>query len=93
MSEKWKRRLYQLFAFITGLLFGLWRPQATQNMLYFLGITVGIGYFILLRITTENDRELEDISWFLLIQMLMYFLIGGALSSSILLTLQIFQNQ
>lgn len=93
MSEKWKRRLYQLFAFIIGLLFGLWRPQAMQNMLSFLGITVGIGYFILLRITTENDRELEDISWFLLIQMLMYFLIGGALSSSILLTLQIFQNQ
>lgn len=92
MSTKWKRRLYQLFAFVFGIFFGLWRPQSTQNMLPLLGIIVGIGYFFLSRITSEKGRELEDIRWFLLIQMLMYFLIGGALSSSILLTLHIIRN-
>lgn len=93
MSTKWKRRLYQLSSFLFGIVFGLWKPQLTQNMLPLLGIIVGIGYFFLSRITSERGKELDDIHWFLLIQMLMYFLIGGALSSTILLTFHMIQNQ
>jgi hypothetical protein len=85
MSHKWRRRSYQTFALLIGLLFGLWRPQATQAVLPIIGIIVGIGYFILSR----QEKELEEISWFLLIQMLMYFLIGSALSSTILISFEV----
>lgn len=88
MSEKWQRRSIQTFAFLVGLLFGLFRPDDTQTVLPVIGIVVGIGYFFVARITTQQDKELEDIPWFLFIQMLMYFLIGSAITSTILLALQ-----
>lgn len=87
MSKKWQRRSIQTFALLVGLLFGLFRPDATQTVLPIFGVVVGIGYFFVARITTQQNKELEDIPWFLFIQMLMYFLIGSAITSTILLTL------
>lgn len=91
MSKKWKRLLYQLLGFVVGIIFGLLRPESTQPMLPLIGIVVGIGYFFILRITSEQEKELDDVSWFILIQMLMYFLIGSALSSSIILAMELMQ--
>jgi len=90
VSSKNKRRLLQLLGFVTGVLFGLWRPTQIQTMLPILGITVGIGYFFLSRNTIESKKELSDIKCFIPIQMIMYFLIGGVIGSTIILYTQLY---
>ena len=90
MISKRKRRLLQLLGFLVGIVFGLWRPQQVQLMLPILGITVGIGYFMLGRVATNNQTDLTNIKWFVPIQMIMYFVIGGAIGSSVHLYLEIF---
>lgn len=92
MSESNKRRLYQFFGFTVGAFFGYFRPIHIQRMFPLLGITVGISYFILLKITSDPDKELSDIKWFIPVQMVLYFIIGGAISSSILLALEVYSN-
>lgn len=87
MSAKTKRRLLQLLGFIIGLIFGWYRPMQVQSILPLLGIGVGIGYFILSR-SLDNERKLADIPWFIPLQMVMYFIIGGALTSSITIALE-----
>lgn len=89
MSKKWKRRLLQLFGFIIGMILGAWRAETIHSVFPIIGISIGIGYFFLLRQPTQNGKEIEDIPWFTLLQMFTYFLIGAALSSGILLTLSI----
>ncbi len=90
MISKSKRRLLQLLGFIIGLLFGLWRPQQVQLMLPVLGISVGIGYFLLSKVTTNKHKDLSEIRWFIPIQMIMYFIIGGAIGSSIYLYMELY---
>lgn len=90
MISKSKRRLLQLLGFIIGLLFGLWRPQQVQLMLPVLGISVGIGYFLLSKVTTSKHKDLSEIRWFIPIQMIMYFIIGGAIGSSIYLYMELY---
>lgn len=87
MSAKTKRRLLQLLGFIIGLIFGWYRPLQVQSMLPLLGIGVGIGYFILSR-SLDKERKLADIPWLTPLQMVMYFIIGGALTSSITIALE-----
>ncbi|MDZ7834767.1 MAG: hypothetical protein U5K84_04900 [Alkalibacterium sp.] len=91
MSQKKKRRILQLIGFITGLFFGYIRPYNMQSMLPILGIGVGIGYFIYSAKLADEENSSENTRWFTLIQMIMYFLIGGTLSSSILLALRMMQ--
>ncbi|MFL2075387.1 hypothetical protein [Marinilactibacillus psychrotolerans] len=90
MISKSKRRLLQLLGFIIGLLFGLWRPQQVQLMLPVLGISVGIGYFLLSKVTINKHKDLSEIRWFIPIQMIMYFIIGGAIGSSIYLYMELY---
>lgn len=90
MSKKTKRRWLQLFGFIIGLLFGLLRPDQIQQLFPILGIGVGIGYFISSRVASDNDKHLDDLPWFIPLQMIMYFIIGGAISSSIVLAIELF---
>lgn len=87
MSAKWNRRALQLFGFLIGALFGLWRPETTQSILPIIGIGVGISYFFLSRQLNE-EKEVEEIPGFLLVQLFMYFLLGSALTSTILLAIQ-----
>ncbi|MFC6463769.1 hypothetical protein ACFP65_01945 [Marinilactibacillus sp. GCM10026970] len=90
MISKKNRRLLQLLGFVIGISFGLWRPQQVQMMLPLLGITVGIGYFFLSRVSMENKTDLTEIKWFVPIQMIMYFVIGGAIGSSVHLYIAFF---
>lgn len=92
MSKKLKRRLLQLFGFIIGLIFGSINPTQIQQMFPALGITVGIGYFITSRVADDKNKSLDDLAWFPLLQMIMYFIIGGAVSSSLLLAMEIYSN-
>lgn len=87
MSTKTKRRLLQLAGFLIGLVFGWYRPLQVQSMLPTLGIGVGIGYFILSR-SLDKERNLSDIPWYVPLQMVMYFIIGGAMTSSLTLALE-----
>jgi len=88
LSKKWKRRLYQLLALIIGLTFGYFDPITTQRLLPLLGISVGIGYLLI----SQSYKDFETSGWFLLIQMFMYFLIGGAISSTITFSMQFMQQ-
>ena len=92
MITKIKRLLLQSLGFIIGLAFGLWRPQQVQFMLPVLGISVGIGYFMLSKVTTDKEKNLSEIRWFIPIQMIMYFIIGGAIGSSIYLYMEIYEK-
>ncbi|PRY83434.1 hypothetical protein [Alkalibacterium olivapovliticus] len=92
MSKKAKRRWLQLFGFLTGLLFGYFRAQQIQSLFPVLGISVGIGYFLLSKTASDKDKDLDDIAWFIPLQMIMYFIIGGALSSSIVLAIELYTN-
>lgn len=92
MSKKAKRRGLQFFGFLVGLLFGVIRPDQMQGLFPILGISVGIGYFISSRMAADSDKELDDIAWFIPLQMIMYFIIGGAVSSTIILALEIFSS-
>jgi len=85
LSQKWKRRLYQFLTFTIGLIFGYFDPTTTQRLLPLLGIIVGLGYLFL----SQSNKDFEKSGWFLLIQMFMYFLIGGALTSTITLSMQL----
>jgi len=90
VSKKTKRWWLQLFGFLIGLLLGLLRPDQIQQLFPILGIGVGIGYFISSRVTSEEEKHLDDLSWFIPLQMIMYFIIGGAISSSIVLAIELF---
>ncbi|WP_208559223.1 hypothetical protein [Marinilactibacillus kalidii] len=59
-------------------------------MLPILGIAVGIGYFLLTRVSTDKKADLTEIKWFVPIQMIMYFVIGGAVGSSVHLYMELF---
>jgi len=89
MPSKWTRRGLLLFAIIIGLILGLLRPAMTQGLLSLLGIVAGLGFFMLSR-STQNKKGKDKAKaentferWFILIQMVMYFIIGGALGSMI----------
>ncbi|WP_368645235.1 hypothetical protein AB4027_10060 [Alkalibacterium putridalgicola] len=92
MSPKTMRRTLQSIGFITGLIFGYFRPSHMQDLLPVLAIGVGISYFIYSSMQSEDDSD-EEVVWFPFVQMMMYFLIGGVLSSSILLALEMRQLQ
>lgn len=93
MSPKNKRRTLQLIGFLIGLTFGYFRPAHMQNLIPILAIGVGIGYFIFSTKIGNDDQSIDEITWFPLIQMIMYFLIGGVLSSSLLMSLRMLQMQ
>lgn len=98
MPSKWARRGLVLFAAIVGFLLGLLRPALTQGLLSPIGIVAGLGYFLLSRTTTqEEDTKSESNErfnrWFLLIQMLLYFIIGGAVGSMIPFLLALREQQ
>lgn len=92
MSKKAKRRWLQLFGCLVGLLFGTFRPVQVQSLFPVLGISVGVAYFILSKVSSDNDKALDDIYWFVPVQMVMYFIIGGAVSSSIILAIELYSN-
>jgi len=93
MTPKTKRRILQFIGFITGLVFGYLRPSHMQNLTPVLAIGVGISYFIYTSIQSNEEGSEKDVAWFPLVQMVMYFLIGGVLSSSILLAMEMRQMQ
>lgn len=92
MSKKAKRRWLQLFGCLVGLLFGFMRPAQIQQLFPVLGISVGIGYFILSRVASDDEKDFDDIGWFIPLQMIMYFIIGGAVSSSIILAIELYSS-
>lgn len=88
MTAKKKRRILQLIGFILGLLYGYFRPSSMQSLLPVLGIGVGISYFLFSSRISDENKSLDDSFMFPLVQMFMYFLIGGALTSTVLLALE-----
>lgn len=90
MTNKIKRYSLLLFAALTGLVVGYIRPEVSQSLLSVIGIIVGIGYFLLSKRedpakSTQNKKpdSNSQIDWYLLLQMLLYFIVGAAIGVTI----------
>lgn len=90
MSNKIRRYALLLFAALVGLIMGYLRPEVSQSLLSVVGIIVGLGYLILTRreemskTTQKKKKEISNqIDWFLLLQMMLYFIVGAALGATI----------
>jgi len=77
--------LLQTFALGLGLILGFLFPVAINNMFPVLGITAGIGYFFVARRTFNKQKQLTDSRAYIIVTMLFKFIVGGAITSSILL--------
>ncbi|MCI3028071.1 hypothetical protein LMF32_02865 [Desemzia sp. C1] len=90
MSNKMRRYALLVFAALVGLVMGYLRPEVSQSLLSVVGIIVGLGYLILSRReetnkTTQKKKNSSpnQIDWYLLLQMLLYFIVGAALGATI----------
>lgn len=90
MSNKMRRYALLLFAALVGLVMGYLRPEVSQSLLSIVGIIVGLGYLILSRREEMNKSAQKkkstspnQIDWYLLLQMLLYFIVGAALGATI----------
>ena len=102
-SRKWQNRLFIFFAFVLGLLLGSLYPEQALAALPILGTLTGLIMFFVLHVQANDESDAEQATEAnpksgyhrhaglnLLVRMLLYFIIGSALSSSILLSLQRF---
>lgn len=85
MNSKWKKYGLWLFAFLIGSVAGFLRPEVTQSMLSPLGIIVGLGFLFYSRSNANKKDTPSSIDWFIILQMLLYFIVGAALSMTIAL--------
>lgn len=85
MNSKWKKYGLWLFAFLLGSVGGFLRPDVTQSTLSPLGIIVGLGFLFYSRNNANKKDTTSIIDWFIILQMLLYFIIGAALSMTIAL--------
>lgn len=90
MKNKIGRYSLLLFAALTGLVIGYLRPEVSQSLLSVVGIIVGIGFFILSKRdesakSTSNKKKdsVNKMDWYLLLQMLLYFIVGAAIGVTI----------
>jgi len=85
-----RRYALLVFAALVGLVMGYLRPEVSQSLLSVVGIIVGLGYLILSRreetnktIQKKKNSSPNQIDWYLLLQMLLYFIVGAALGATI----------
>lgn len=87
MTNKIKRYSLLVFAALTGLVVGYIRPEVSQSLLSVVGIIVGIGFFVLSKrdeaTQKKKTKPTNEIDWFLLLQMLLYFIVGAAIGVTI----------
>lgn len=90
MKNKIGRYSLLLFAALTGLVVGYLRPEVSQSLLSVIGIIVGIGFFILSKrddpatsATNKKKDSVNKMDWYLLLQMLLYFIVGAAIGVTI----------
>lgn len=97
MTNKIKRYGLLLFATLTGLVVGYFRPEVSQSLLSVIGIIVGIGFFILTKRneTTQSSQNKKSkpanqLDWYLLLQMLLYFIVGAAISVTLVYVIALY---
>ena len=90
MTSKIKRYSLLLFASLTGLVVGYFRPEVSQPLLSVTGVIVGIGFFILSKRDAtgksaqhKKKESANQMDWYLLLQMLLYFIVGTAIGVTI----------
>ncbi|WP_027108286.1 hypothetical protein [Lacticigenium naphthae] len=82
ISKKMKFGLL-IFAFIIGGVLGFIYPTVMQGITSPIGIGVGLGYFFLSRREqkSKGKKVVTESKGFVIIQMLLAFIIGGAIIS------------
>lgn len=98
MVAKTRNRMINLIGIIIGGALGYFYPYFVQGFLPVIGIGVGIFYFLASNSVNKNpDKEtvtdFNAYTWYSILKFFMGILIGGAITSTIVLTIDIMEQQ
>src|SRR5690625_5066858 len=98
MNKTTKNRIFSIISGIIGAIVGYFYPTVVQGYLPILGIGLGLFYFFASNSVNKNPdkkkvTDFTDYTWYTILQILMGFLVGGAITSTIVLTMDILEQQ
>lgn len=98
MDIKKRNQLLSLAGGVVGAIVGYFYPMLVQGYLPILGIAVGIFYFFGSNSVNKNPdkkkiTDFNNYTWYAILRTLMGFLVGSALTSTIVLTADILKQQ
>lgn len=90
-----KNRLYSILGGIIGGIIGYFYPIIVQGYLPILGIGLGIFYFLSINSVNKNPQkknitDFSEFKWYPIFRILMGLLVGGAITSTIVLIIDVF---
>jgi len=98
MKKTTRNRLFSILGGIVGAIIGWFYPTVVQGYLPILGIGIGIFYFFSANSVNKDPdakkvTNFDDFTWYLILRIAMGLLIGGAITSTIVMTMDIFEQQ
>lgn len=98
MDVKRRNQLLSFTGGIVGAIVGYFYPMLVQGYLPILGIGVGIFYFFGANSVNKNPdkkkvTDFSDYTWYIILRIVMGFLVGSAITSTIVLTIDILEQQ
>lgn len=93
-----KNRILSIIGGIIGGIFGYFYPMIVQGYLPVLGIGIGIFYFFASNSVNKNPEkervtDFSDYTWYSILRIMMGLLVGGAITSTIVLTADLLEQQ
>src|SRR5690625_4397499 len=98
MDIKKRNQLLSLAGGIVGAIVGYFYPMLVQWYLSILGIGVGIFYFFGAYFVNKNTdkkkvSDFNEYTWYAILRVVMGFLVGSSITSTIVLTVDILRQQ
>ena len=98
MDIKKRNQLLSVAGGVIGAIAGYFYPALVQGYLPILGIGAGLFYFFGTNSVNKNPEKkrvtnFDEYAWYVVLRILMGFLVGGAITSTIVLTMDILEQQ
>lgn len=98
MNRKRMNQLFNIIGLLVGAVLGYFRPMFFQNYLPIMGIVLGLFYFFSTNSVNKNPnkKRITDYNgylWYSFYKVMIGFLIGGTLLSTIVLSIDVIQGQ
>lgn len=98
MSKKNINHMVNLLGMLIGGILAYFRPMFFQNYLPLIGIGVGLFYFFSTNSVNKNPnaKKITDYNgylWYTFYKLIIGFLIGGTVVSTIVLSIDVFEQQ